>query len=148
LDYAGGNYWPEQITTTHDEDILEFLESHIWLWPLGQRVAGYSVLENTRITDAVAASLAIAAQNLFAAAQEKNARALGSAMTASFEAQIAMFPNMISPDITRTIEQIHEAHPSVLGHKLSGAGGGGYLVLFSEQSIPNTLQIRIRRAAS
>ena len=32
-----------------------------------------------------------------------------------------------------------------LGWKLSGAGGGGYLVLVSEQFIPGTIKIKIRR---
>jgi galactokinase/mevalonate kinase-like predicted kinase len=67
-------------------------------------------------------------------------------MTASFQAQIAMFPNMTSPEINLVIREIYTMHPWVLGHKLSGAGGGGYLVLFSEQPIPNTLQLKIRRA--
>jgi galactokinase/mevalonate kinase-like predicted kinase len=90
--------------------------------------------------------LAAAASNLFDAALSKNAPAVGSAMTASFNAQIAMFPNMTSPEINQTIHELYAMHPWVLGHKLSGAGGGGYLVLFAEQPIPNTIQIKIRRA--
>ncbi|MFZ9515146.1 MAG: hypothetical protein ACO29P_07925, partial [Bacteroidia bacterium] len=86
------------------------------------------------------------AQNLFTAARNQDAGAVGQAMTASFEAQIAMFPNMTSEHINQTINEIYAMHPWVLGHKLSGAGGGGYLVLFSEQPIPNSLQIKIRRA--
>jgi galactokinase/mevalonate kinase-like predicted kinase len=72
--------------------------------------------------------------------------AVGKAMTASFQAQIAMFPNMTSPEIDQVIREIYTMHPWVLGNKLSGAGGGGYLVLISEQPIPNTLQLKIRRA--
>jgi galactokinase/mevalonate kinase-like predicted kinase len=72
--------------------------------------------------------------------------AVGKAMTDSFRAQIAMFPNMTSPEIDQVIREVYAMHPWVLGHKLSGAGGGGYLVLFSEKPIPNTLQLKIRRA--
>jgi hypothetical protein len=32
-----------------------------------------------------------------------------------------------------------------MGWKLSGAGGGGYLILVSERQIPGTMQIKIRR---
>jgi cytidyltransferase-like protein len=49
LDYAGGEYWPREIVSEQGEDILQFLESRIWLWPLGARAAGYSVLENTDV---------------------------------------------------------------------------------------------------
>lgn len=146
LDYAGGEYWPREIVSEQGEDILQFLESRIWLWPLGARAAGYSVLENTDVGSEAAAALAAAAQNLFAAARWMDDVAVGKAMTDSFQAQIAMFPNMTSPEIDQVIREVYAMHPWVLGHKLSGAGGGGYLVLFSEKPIPNTLQLKIRRA--
>lgn len=143
-----GSFWPNKIETILDEDILTFLESRLWLMPLGEREAGYSVLENTQVGSAAAAALAAAAENLFLAATNKDALALGKAMTASFEAQIEMFPNMTSSSIQNTIQQCYEESPTILGHKLSGAGGGGYLVLFSEHPIDNTLQMKIRRAAN
>ena len=143
-----GSFWPNKIETILDEDILTFLESRLWLMPLGEREAGYSVLENTQVGSAAAAALAAAAKNLFLAATNKDALALGKAMKASFEAQIEMFPNMTSSSIQNTIQQCYEESPTILGHKLSGAGGGGYLVLFSEHPIDNTLQIKIRRAAN
>ena len=143
-----GSFWPNKIETILDEDILTFLESRLWLMPLGEREAGYSVLENTQVSSSAAAALAAAAENLFLAATNKDALALGKAMTASFEAQIEMFPNMTSSSIQNTIQQCYEESPTILGHKLSGAGGGGYLVLFSEHPIDNTLQIKIRRAAN
>ena len=143
-----GSFWPNKIETILDEDILAFLESRLWLMPLGEREAGYSVLENTQMSSAAAAALAAAAENLFLAATNKDALALGKAMTDSFEAQIEMFPNMTSSSIQNTIQQCYEESPTILGHKLSGAGGGGYLVLFSEHPIDNTLQIKIRRAAN
>ena len=143
-----GSFWPNKIETILDEDILTFLESRLWLMPLGEREAGYSVLENTQVGSAAAAALAAAAANLFLAATNKDALALGKAMKASFEAQIEMFPNMTSSSIQNTIQQSYEESPTILGHKLSGAGGGGYLVLFSEHPIDNTLQIKIRRAAN
>ena len=146
LNYGGGEYWPQEIRSEWGEAILQFLEKRIWLWPLGERALGYSVLENTRVGSEAAAALAAAAQNLFTASRNLDAVAVGQAMTASFEAQIAMFPNMTSEHINQTINEIYAMHPWVLGHKLSGAGGGGYLVLFSEQPIPNSLQIKIRRA--
>jgi galactokinase/mevalonate kinase-like predicted kinase len=35
-----------------------------------------------------------------------------------------------------------------LGWKLSGAGGGGYLIFITEKDIPNSLKIHIRRRNS
>lgn len=140
------SYWPSNIETLTIEETLSWLEAHLWLLPLGQREDGYSVLENTHIGKESATALANAANALFQAALNQDAITLGQSMTASFEAQIAMFPNMTSDHINQTINEIYAMHPWVLGHKLSGAGGGGYLVLFAEHPIPNTLQIKIRRA--
>jgi mevalonate kinase len=49
---------------------------------------------------------------------------------------------MVNKDILSTLESVKD---KALGWKLSGAGGGGYLVLVSENSIPGTFQVKIRR---
>lgn len=140
-----GDYWPESIESQHDETILDFLEKHIHLIPLGEREDGYAVLSDIRVSPAGAGALAEAADLLYAAACERNALRFGQAMTRSFEAQIAMFPNMLTPNLKEAIKQL----PNVaLGYKVSGAGGGGYLVAFAEKPIPNALSIKIRRKSS
>ena len=50
-------------------------------------------------------------------------------MRRSFEAQIAMFPNMMNDMIKYLIKQYQDV---ALGWKVSGAGGGGYLILVSQ----------------
>ena len=86
--------------------------------------------------------MADAAEESWKAIQDKDAAAFGTAFRKSFEAQIAMFPNMVNESI---LEQIEEYRSQALGWKLSGAGGGGYLVLVSERPVKNAIQIRIRR---
>jgi galactokinase/mevalonate kinase-like predicted kinase len=73
---------------------------------------------------------------------EKDICAFGDAFRRSFEAQIAMFPNMVDKDILQTIEQYKD---KALGWKLSGAGGGGYIILVSDKSVEGAMQIKIRR---
>lgn len=53
-----------------------------------------------------------------------------------------MFPKMVDAGILRTIERYRD---QALGWKLSGAGGGGFLILVAEQSIAGAFQIKIRR---
>ncbi|MBP8904038.1 MAG: cytidyltransferase, partial [Paludibacteraceae bacterium] len=43
------------------------------------------------------------------------------------------------------LEQIEHYKKVAMGWKISGAGGGGYLILFSEKPVENAIQIRIRR---
>jgi cytidyltransferase-like protein len=137
-----GSYWPEQIESIHDEALLSWLEQHLYLITLGPRETGYDVLSDTRITAQGAKDLADAANNAWEAILKQDLHGFGKAFRASFEAQIEMFPNMADDDIFAMISQVqHQA----LGWKLSGAGGGGYLVLVAEKPIEKAIQVKIRR---
>lgn len=140
-EYNGG-YWPESIESNLDPDILEWLEKYIWLVPLYPRSQSYDVLADTCINADSAKALSDAARFCWQAILEKDLPRFGSQVKASFEAQVAMFPDMVNKDI---IEQIEEYKNSVLGWKLSGAGGGGYLIFISEAPVDQAIQIRIRR---
>ena len=63
-------------------------------------------------------------------------------MRKAFEAQVAMFPNMMNGNIARLIDEYKDV---ALGWKLSGAGGGGYLILVSDKPIENAVRIITRR---
>ena len=63
-------------------------------------------------------------------------------MRAGFEAQIAMFPNMMNVMLAEMIAQYRD---QALGWKVSGAGGGGYLILVADHPIEGGFQIVIRR---
>ncbi len=139
--YEGG-YWPTKIDSVYDEEILSWIEQHLFLVTLGPRNSSYAVLDNTHIDEAGAKALADAATNCWNAILAKDIKAFGAAFKASFEAQIAMFPNMAYPEI---FEQIELYKDKALGWKLSGAGGGGYLTMISETPIPDAIQIKIRR---
>lgn len=141
LNYDNG-YWPVGIESIIDIDILSWLEKYIWLVPLYPRHKKYDVLSNTNITKEAVMNLSNAAVECWGALKSKNILEVGYYMKKSFEAQIEMFPNMISEDI---LHQLNIYKKSSLGWKISGAGGGGYLILLSDQPIKNSIQIRIRK---
>ncbi|MFP5041162.1 adenylyltransferase/cytidyltransferase family protein [Parasediminibacterium sp. JCM 36343] len=140
-DYSGG-YWPHKIESVDDEGVISWIEKHLFLVTLGPRKSGYSVLEGTNITADGAKALADATIQCWDAIKAKDIVAFGKAVTASFEAQINMFPNMVSPDILSMIDSYKD---KVAGWKLSGAGGGGYLVFIADKPLENAIQIKIRR---
>ena len=142
LDYESGQYWPSEITKLTDQATLEFIEKHLWFITLSPRGNNFDVLSGTNINPGNAKALADAANDVWQSIRKKNLKTFGEAFRKSFEAQIAMFPNMVNSSI---LEQLEEYKPISLGWKLSGAGGGGYLVLVSDKPIPNAIQIRIRR---
>ncbi|WP_187261224.1 adenylyltransferase/cytidyltransferase family protein [Pontibacter beigongshangensis] len=143
--YYNNNYWPDSIESIHDEDILDWLESHLYLVTLGPRTSDYAVVDNTNISQAGAKALADAAENCWEAIKRKDASAFGENFRKSFEAQVHMFPNMVDETI---LNQIALYKDIALGWKLSGAGGGGYITLVSEKPIENAIRIKIRRRDS
>jgi cytidyltransferase-like protein len=141
LDYCG-EYWPKKISSRHDEKILAWIERHLYLIPLGPRPSGFDVFKGRNITPSKVRALAAAADGCWSAIQKMNLEEFGRQFRASYEAQIAMFPSMTNPDIK---EMIREYEKKSLGWKLSGAGGGGYLVLVSRHPVYGAIQLKIRR---
>ncbi len=139
--YEGG-YWPTRIDSVLSEPVLQFIENALYLIPLGPREAGFNVLSDTCIDSEGAKALAHAADACWEAILRQDIVAFGQSMRASFEAQIAMFPHMIVPSVPRLIERYHD---EALGWKVSGAGGGGYLILASDRPIENGIRVLVRR---
>jgi cytidyltransferase-like protein len=139
--YFEGGYWPTRIESILDESSLNFVESLFYLIPLGPRYDGYSVLSDTNITSDGAKRLADATDGVWNAIKRQDVAAYGKHFKASFDAQIEMFPNMMTPSVARLITKYQD---KALGWKLSGAGGGGYLTLVSDKPIENGVRVAVR----
>jgi mevalonate kinase len=72
----------------------------------------------------------------------KDIAEFGASFTESFEAQVAMFPHMVD-DSLRTVISSYQSRAR--GWKLSGAGGGGYLILVANNQENGTMSLKIRR---
>jgi cytidyltransferase-like protein len=140
--YYDGYYWPEKIDRITGKTYLDFVEKSLHLVSLGPRESGFDVLDNTRIDSSRAKALASATQDCWEAILSLDITGFGKAVKASFEAQIAMFPNMMNERVQALIEKYQD---KALGWKLSGAGGGGYLILVSDKPIGNSMRIIARR---
>ena len=137
-----GDYWPSRIDSIDDRETLAWLEDNIRLVQLYPRRDDYNVLDGTNITEQYAAALAAAADVCWEAIKQRNMAGLGKAVTESFEAQVKMFPNMLPDDVKDIINRYKN---KVAGYKISGAGGGGYLIMITGKDIDNSLKIRVRR---
>lgn len=140
--FYNGVYWPEKIERVNDESILSWLEEHLYLVTLWPRPDGTDLLCNTNINEQNIVALTTAAEKCWNAIMDKDLKEFGKAVTESFDAQVRMFPNMVNKKIIDVIDQYK---PNVLGWKLAGAGGGGYLALVSEKPIENAMKLKIRR---
>lgn len=137
--YYDNSFWPAKIEYTNDEMTLRFLEQHLVMIPMEPRKPGCSVVEGKDITPEKVTALANAAEACWDAIAAKDLEAFAAAYKASFNAQIAMFPGMVTPTYIGQEEQdntyIQKAidkysqFEDVLAWKMPGAGGGGYLAL-------------------
>ena len=137
-----GEYWPTRIDTVQDEAAVQFVESSLYLITLGPRQAGFSVLADTDITPPKAQALSDATEACWEAILEQDIVRFGHYFRKSFEAQIAMFPNMMNNAVAKLIDKYRDR---ALGWKLSGAGGGGYLILVADQPVENAVRVVARR---
>ncbi len=137
-----GEYWPSSIESVQVELTLQFLENSLYLIPLGPRQPDFHVLTDTCIDQRGAKALSDAAVACWQAILDHDIHKFGLSTQKSFEAQIAMFPHMMNETLERLIRQYEG---TALGWKVSGAGGGGYLILVSEQPVKDALRIQVRR---
>ena len=159
--YYDNNFWPKKIERITDEMTLRFLEEHLAMVPIEPRKPGCSVVEEKDITPTKVKALADAADACWNAILARDLEAFAAAYKASFEAQTAMFPGMLTPayighpeqDNGYIMESIarYGAKDDVLAWKMPGAGGGGYLALVVKDTktfvgqCPEAFGLHIRR---
>jgi cytidyltransferase-like protein len=140
--YYEGEYWPSHIEHRLDESLLQFVESSIYLVSLGPRFGDYDVMAKTNFCRENSKALADAADGHWQAILDRDILRFGQTMREVFDAQVALFPNTMNERVAAIIDEYRN---STLGWKLSGAGGGGYMVLVSEEPIPGAVRVVARR---
>lgn len=136
------NYWPIKIDSINSEKTIKFIENCLYLIPLNPRLNSYDVLKTTRISKKNAKILADSSEKLWGSIINHDLSKFGKAFLESFNAQVKMFPNMLNKEI---LSKINIYKDKCIGYKISGAGGGGYLILVSDKEIKNAIKIKIRR---
>ena len=137
-----GRYWPDRIIHVRDDEVLQFIDDHVRLVPLGPRRGGLDVLSNAQVDAAGVRRLAGAADRCWRALLDRDLAEFGAAVRASFEAQAAMFPNTMNDSVRQAIAGYAQASR---GWKLCGAGGGGYLMLVTEKDVEHGIPVVVRR---
>lgn len=140
--YYNGKYWPSRIESCYDENVLQWLENHIYMVLLWPRPAGFNPVPGARLNEENVGYLIRAAEKCWDAILDRDLQRFATHYRESFEAQIRLFPDMVNPDIQKVMDTYKD---TALAWKLAGAGGGGYLALLAEKPVPGTMHIKIRR---
>src|SRR6266487_271172 len=94
--YYEGTYWPARIEHRLEEPLLSFVENSLQLVSLGPRFADYDALTDNTFDRERAKALADAAEGHWQAILSLDIVRFGCTMREGFEAQVAMFPNMMN----------------------------------------------------
>ena len=139
--YDKENYWPSEFETITDLSTIKWLEERLYMVTLWPRPTGFVVLENTDITIENVKNLTMAAELTWDGLKRKDIKDFSRGFLSSFSSQVAMFPKMLNDKVAKVIDMHRD---KALAWKLSGAGGGGYLILISEEEISNAIKVKIR----
>ncbi len=139
--YDKGKYWPSKFESISDLPTIKWLEERLYMLTLWPRPDGYNVLSDTHINAENVKKLADAAELAWDGLISMDFEKFTEGFLNSFNSQVRMFPKMMNSDIQKIIDQYKG---KARAWKLSGAGGGGYLIMISEEEIPNAFRIRIR----
>jgi len=136
------NFWPVKIENILDEEKLKFIEENIKLIPLGPRNNEFDVLSKINLHKKYIKELAENSNKLWNSILNLDIKNFGKSFLNSFKTQIKIFPLMLNDEISKTINTYKD---DVIGYKLSGSGGGGYLILVTSKRIDGSIKIKIRR---
>jgi cytidyltransferase-like protein len=139
--YEKGDYWPSAFEKITDLSIIKWLEERLYMVTLWPRPADFVVLEDTVINADNVRMLTDASEKAWDGLIARDIKTFSEGFLESFNAQTRMFPRMLNNKIEQAINNYRD---TASAWKLSGAGGGGYLILISEKEIPNAIRIKIR----
>jgi cytidyltransferase-like protein len=139
--YYNGEYWPEQIESTIDKDICEWLSDVLHLIPLEPRPVGYDPLKEKNLTKELVKELGDAGEMCWKSIRKKDAAGLGKSMTETLLAWKKILPSTVPDWIMMEMEKKY--FPKYLGAVTSGCGGG-YALVASEKEIEGSMKIKVR----
>jgi cytidyltransferase-like protein len=134
-----GNYWPSRIDSVTDAESVQWLEKVIHLIPLKPRPDRYSPIQTRNLTVEWAGKLSESGELCWRSILNKDVTGLGRALTLSLEAWKHLLPLTVLNESLKELVK-YASHPGAI---FSGSGGG-YIVIASDETIPEAIQIKIR----
>jgi len=134
-----GDYWPTRIDSLTDRDTAEWLEKVIHLIPLRPRPMEYNPLEIQNLKVEWAQKLAESGELCWQSIRKKDVTNFGRSLSMSLDAWKHLLPMTVPDEILDDLKK-YKSHPGAI---FSGSGGG-YIVLVSEDTIPEAQKIQIR----
>ena len=134
---------PHGIKKISDNNILEWLEKHLFLKMTHPRPEGYQVFDGNEIyAPSILREYAQTSERTWVAIQNKNLLDLIDCVNTTRKLQQQLIPGYVSEAVAPELDRIETGG---MGCKLMGAGGAGYVMIVAETRPEATEKITIRR---
>lgn len=140
LDF-NNDYWPHHIESCLDHDVCSWLEESLCVIPLFERPPGYNPLLEQHFSHDAIARLGQSGDACYEAIINKDIKAFGASLTSTHNAWREILPLTTSPEIDDILNSYNDKG---YGRITSGCGGG-YIYVATDQSLPNSFRIKVRR---
>jgi cytidyltransferase-like protein len=139
--FYSGDYWPEQIDSTVNKEICDWLSTVLHLIPLNPRPIDYDPIKEKALTKEHIKALGEAGELCWQSILKKDIAGLGQSMSNTFFAWEKILPLTVPDNLMQEMKTKY--FPNYNGAITSGSGGG-YVVVASEKDIPGAIKIKIR----
>ena len=137
--YYSGKHWPDRVESVLDDATCDWLERSIVMVELFERPDGYNPLVEQNITPEGVKKLAAAGELCWEGILAKDIRKFGAGLTDTHKAWAEILPLTTN----RRIEDAMAKYPCH-GRITSGCGGG-YIVMATEDDVPDGFRVKVRR---
>jgi hypothetical protein len=148
LDYdfdVEGGIFPARVESCKEPATIAWLEQVVHILPVCPRPDGYDPLIIQNLIPEWIARLGRAGHDCFMAILQRDAMALGAAMTATMNCWKVLLPgNFEHPRLTMDLLPLMEYYQQHYCGAAYSSCGGGYLYVVSEQPVPGTFHPVIR----
>lgn len=140
-----GGIYPVHIESNCDPAVAHWLESVLWILPVGPRPEGYNPLGEKHLEPAWIQRLGQSGKDCFDAILARDLNALGASFNTCMACWEAILPQTVrhpslQVDLCALLAHYQALYP---GAMYSGCGGG-YLFVASDQPVPGSFQAQIR----
>lgn len=136
-----GHYWPERIDACIDEDTCRWLERSLRLVELYERPPGYNPLVDQRMNAENVARLGAAGTLCWESILKRDIRGLGQSLTDTHDAWAEILPLTTNAAINAELD----SYDARCHGRVTSGCGGGYIVMATEEEIPGSFGVRVRR---
>ena len=146
--YEGG-YFPAHIETNNDPVVAGWLENVVHVLPIAPRPEHYSPLEEKNLDRERIRWLGQSGKDCYAAILARDSGALGASLNECMRCWEAILPCTVRhPAISVDLKGIMSFYQSRYSGAMYSGCGGGYLYVVSEQQVPGSFHVQVRRTVA